>query len=76
MHAGGEGGKGSSLLRGVERVCVCVYVSCFIVTSVICRVGQGHTFIGIYGVLTVFLAGKLPYIPSYTVQIYGSGQPY
>jgi len=25
---------------------------------------------------TVFLAGKSPYIRSYTVYIYGSGQPY
>jgi hypothetical protein len=40
------------------------------------RVGQNHTFIGIYGVYTVFLAGKSPYIRSYTVCIYGSGQPY
>jgi len=39
------------------------------------RVGQNHTFIGIYGVHTVFLAGILLYIQSYTVQIYGSGQP-
>jgi len=42
----------------------------------ICRVGQNHTFIGIYGVYTVILAGKSPYIRSYTVCIYGSGQPY
>ena len=35
-----------------------------------CRVGQNHTFIGIYGVFTVLLAGKLPYIRSYTVCIY------
>jgi len=48
-------------MRG--NVCACVY-------------GQNHTFIGVYGVRTVFLAGKLPYIRSYTVQIYGSGQPY
>jgi hypothetical protein len=41
----------------------------------ITRVGQKHTFIGIYGVHTVFLARKSPYIRSYTVQIYGSGQP-
>ena len=41
----------------------------------ICRVGQDHTFIGIYGVHAVFLAGKSPYIRSYTVQTYGSGQP-
>jgi hypothetical protein len=40
------------------------------------RVGQNHTFIGIYGAHTVFLAGKSPYIRSYTVQIYGSGQPF
>jgi hypothetical protein len=44
--------------------------------TVIYRVGQNHTFIGIYGVHTVLLAGKSPYIRSYTVQIYGSGQPY
>jgi len=30
----------------------------------------------IYGVYTVFLAGKSPNIRSYTVYIYGSGQPY
>ena len=42
---------------------------------VISRVGQNHTFIGIYGVCTVFLAEKSPYIRSYTVCIYGSGQP-
>jgi hypothetical protein len=40
------------------------------------RVGQNCTFMGIYGVHTVILAGKSPYIRSYTVQIYGSGQPY
>ena len=40
------------------------------------RVGQNHTFIGIYGVHTEFLAGKSSYIRSYTVHIYGSGQPY
>jgi len=40
------------------------------------RVGQNHIFIRIYGVHTVFLAGKSPYIWSYTVCIYGSGQPY
>ena len=40
------------------------------------RVGQNHTFIGIYGVQTVFLAGKSLYIRSLTVQIYGSGHPY
>jgi hypothetical protein len=40
-----------------------------------CRVGQNHTFIGTYGVYTVFLAGKSPYIRSCTVCMYGSGQP-
>jgi hypothetical protein len=45
------------------------------VAYIMCRVGQNHTFIGIYGVYTVFLAGNSPYIRSYTVQIYGSGQP-
>ena len=39
------------------------------------RVGQNHTFIGIYGVHAIFLAGKSPYTQSQTVQIYGSGQP-
>ena len=37
------------------------------------RVGQNHI---IYGVYTVLLAGKLRNIRSYTVYIYGSGQPY
>ena len=36
------------------------------------RVGQNHIYI--YGVYTVFLAGKSPNIRSYTVYIYGSGQ--
>jgi len=40
------------------------------------RAGQNHTFVGTYGVYTVFLAGKAPYIRPYTVWIYGSGQPY
>jgi len=39
------------------------------------RVGQNHTYIRIYSVYVVMLAGKLPYIRSYTVYIYGSGQP-
>jgi len=39
------------------------------------RVGQNHTYIRIYGVYTVVLAGKSPFIRSYTVCIYGSGQP-
>jgi hypothetical protein len=32
------------------------------------RVGQNHKYI--YGVYTVYLAGKSPYIRSYTVYIY------
>jgi len=39
-------------------------------------VGQKYSYLGIYGVYTVFLAGESPYIRPYTVQIYGSGQPY
>jgi len=39
------------------------------------RVGQNHTYI-IYGVYTVFLAGKSPNIRSYMVYVYGPGQPY
>jgi len=35
---------------------------------VMCRVGQNHIY-------TVFLAGTSPNIRSYTVYIYGSGQP-
>jgi hypothetical protein len=35
-----------------------------------CRVGQNHIFIRIYGVHTVFKAGKSPYIWSYTVYVY------
>jgi len=38
------------------------------------RVGHNHTYIRIYGVYTIFLAGKLPYIRLYTVYIYGSDQ--
>jgi len=45
-------------------------------TSVVCsRVVLART-IYIYGVCTVFLAEKSPNIRSYTVYIYGSGQPY
>jgi hypothetical protein len=40
------------------------------------RVGQNHTFIGKHSVHTVLFAGNLPYIRSYTVQMYCSGQPY
>jgi len=41
----------------------------------VCGVGQNHTFIGIYGVHTVFLVRKSPCIRSYTVQMYNLGQP-
>jgi len=40
------------------------------------RVGQNHIFICIYGVHTVFIAKKSPYIRSCTVFIYSYGQPY
>jgi hypothetical protein len=48
---------------------VCVYV------CVCVRVDHNHTYNRIYGVCTAFLAGEYPYIRSYTVYIYGSGQP-
>ena len=40
-----------------------------------CRVSQNYIYKYIYGVYTFFLAGKSPNIRSYTVHIYGSGQP-
>ena len=40
----------------------------------ISRVGKNHIYI--YGLYTVFLAGKATNIRSYTVYIDGSGQPY
>jgi len=43
-------------------------------TSYIHRVGQNHIYI--YGVYTVFLAGKWPIIRSYMAYISNSGQPY
>jgi len=55
-------------------VCVseCMYVHvCVYVYSL----GLART-IYIYGVYRVFLAGKPPNIRSYTVHIYGFGQPY
>ena len=61
----------AQLLQG-QSVCVCTLQS----TAHICRVGQNHTFIDMFSVYTIFLAGKSPYIRSYTVCIYGSGQPY
>jgi hypothetical protein len=41
--------------------------------QLLCRVGPEPY---IYGVYTVLFAGKSPNIRSYTVYIYGSGQPY
>ena len=43
------------------------YMPCYRIE--IRRVGQNHMFIRIYGVHTVFLAGKSPYIRPYTVYI-------
>jgi hypothetical protein len=43
-------------------------------TKSVIRLGLARTII--YGVYTVFLAGISPNIRSYTVYIYGSGQPY
>jgi len=64
-------------------VLICVYVclprgtkgSKRLADCKLLRVGQNHIFIRIYGEHTVFLAGKSPYIRSYMVYIYGSGQP-
>jgi hypothetical protein len=44
-------------------------ISCLFV-----RVSQNHTFLGIYGVYTVFLAEESPCIRSSTVQMNGTGQ--
>jgi hypothetical protein len=63
----------TSATKGTMQ-CVCT-LSCLLTSFVVARVGHSHTFIGIYGVHTVFVAGKLPYIRSYTVQMCGSGQP-
>jgi hypothetical protein len=41
----------------------------------LCRVGRNHTYIPIYNVNAVFSTGKFPYMRSYTMYIYGSGQP-
>jgi hypothetical protein len=61
----GSAHSAHTLLVRVYYIYACIY-----------RVGKNHTFMGIYGVYTVFLAGKSPYIRSYTVCIYNSGQPY
>jgi len=54
---------------------LCVVRHVEVVEEEIYWVGQNHTFIGIHGVYTVFLAGVSPYIWSYTVCKNGSGQP-
>jgi len=55
----------------VERVCAARVLACFAYSATqvvgVCRVGQNHTFIGIYRVYAVLFAGKSPYIRSYTV---------
>ena len=48
----------------------CVYS---LMTQFMYRIGKNHIYI--YGVYTVFLAGKSPNIRSNTVYIYSSGQP-
>jgi hypothetical protein len=40
------------------------------------RVGQNHTYLRIHGKYTVFLAGRTPFVRSYTEHMYASGQPY
>ena len=57
--------------QAAALVALSAFLSCLFV-----GIGQNHTFIGVYGLHTVFLAGKSPYIRSFTVQIYGSGQHY
>ena len=52
------------------HACCTQFTACSARGSHSCRVGQNHTYVGIYGVQMVFLAGKSPYIRSYTVQIY------
>jgi hypothetical protein len=59
-------GDGASAQGVRTLVCLCTCV----------KLARTIHLIGIYGVYTVPLAGKSPYIRSYTVQIYGSGQPY
>jgi len=77
--AGHTGMPGPSLSEIRVLLCNCdksAFADACVMWCSMCRVGQHHTFIGIYGVHTVFLAGKSPYLRLYTVHIYGSGQPY
>jgi hypothetical protein len=66
MRMGSNHCKGELILR--RLLCGSALRQCM------SRVGQKHTSIGIYNVHTVFVAGKSPYVRSYTMQIYGSGQ--
>jgi len=65
---GRKRGQGSTFIAYMSRD-IYVGLARIVYKPRICRVGQNHTFIGIYGVHTVFLAGKPPCIRSYTVQI-------
>jgi len=57
-HKGGSGGTGAEVEMEEEQPGGQFDIA---------RVGQNHTFIGIYGVHTVFSAGKSPYVRSYTM---------
>jgi hypothetical protein len=59
------GTRTCSHFEAVIETCICV----------MCRVGQNHIFTRIHAVHTVNFAEKSPYIRSYTVDIYGCGQP-
>ena len=50
-------------------------VSCNTTSQAVCRVCQNHTYICIYCVYMVFFTGTLLCTRSYTVYMYGSGQP-
>jgi hypothetical protein len=61
----------------------CNYCACSVAvaSAYLCVIGQDPHIQGwpepyIYGVYTVFLAGKSPNIRSYTVYTYSYGQPY
>ena len=65
----------------IQKAGTCCTLPNLMMYSVLCNAFSACKLQGwpepyIYGVHTVFLAGKSPYIRSYTVYIYGSGQPY
>ena len=74
------------LRSGVVHVCVCAKQ--LLVRANVRQAATDHVHVCnqaaclglpepcIYGVYTVLWAGELPFIRSYTVYIYGSGQPY